>query len=316
MSSGMMGEARATYSPAPPPEGPVAFGPLRFIPGANGGRYPYCHSLVLEAAETWVVDPASDKEFLGNLARSRRVTRVFLSHFHEDHLKYAGFFPEAAFYVPARELAAFTSLEGVFELVGATSPEFQAHLRETLEVHFHFRPFSHLVPYHPGERFQNGEVVLEVVAAPGHTPGHSCFAFPELDLIFLADVDLSAFGPWYADAASDLEAYHQTLEELKKLRFGTVITAHEQGVFTPEEAQAGLHYFSWVLADREARLLEALKYPHTLQELVQMRLIYRRPRDPLLVYDHMEAQMLKKHLERLRCQGKVVLAQEGYQACL
>lgn len=302
-----------TYFPGPPPEGPLAFGPLKFIPGNHGGRYPYCHSLILEGPETWVVDPASNKELLGDLARSRRVTRVFLSHFHEDHLKYAYFFPEAAFYVPAAEVAAFTSFEGVFDLVGALSPEFQAHLQQTLLEHFHFRPFRNLVPYHPGERFANGELVLEVVGAPGHTPGHSCFAFPELDLIFLADVDLSAFGPWYADAASDLEAYHETLRQLKGMPFGTVLTAHEQGVFTWEEARAGLDYFSGVLADREALILDRLKRPHTLAQLVELRLIYRRPREPALVYDHMEAQMLSKHLKRLMRQGRVLLTPEGYQ---
>lgn len=310
----MVTEFRLPYTPGPPPEGPVTFGPLHFIPGANGGRYPYCHSLVLTGEETWVVDPASDKELLKEVAQTRPVTRVFLSHFHEDHLKYAYLFPEADFYVPAAEVAAFTSLEGVFALVGATSPEFQAHLKATLEEHFHFRPFRNLVPYEPGERFENGDLVLEVVAAPGHTPGHSCFAFPDLDLIFLADVDLSAFGPWYADAASDLEAYHETLARLKELNFGTVLTAHEQGRFTAEEAKEGLAYFTWVLADREARILEALKTPQTLRQLVERRLIYGRPREPALIYDHMEAQMLQKHLDRLRRQGRVLLTPEGYQA--
>ena len=75
-------EMAKTFTPAPPPEAILAFGPVKLIPGRKGGRYPYCHSLVLEGEETWVVDPSSDKRALSHLAKNHRVTRVFLSHFH------------------------------------------------------------------------------------------------------------------------------------------------------------------------------------------------------------------------------------------
>ena len=100
------------FTAAPPPGEAQSFGPIKFIPGKKGGRYPYCHSLVIDGAETWVVDPAADKNYLGRLARSRKVPRVFISHFHEDHQKYNYLFPQARFYVPAPELEAFRSLTG------------------------------------------------------------------------------------------------------------------------------------------------------------------------------------------------------------
>src|SRR5574340_163935 len=95
--------------PAAPPLAVQTFGPIKFIPGKKGGRYPYCHSLVVDGDETWVVDPASDKDYLRRLARTRRVTRVFISHFHEDHQKYNYLFPQARFYVPAAEVEGFRS---------------------------------------------------------------------------------------------------------------------------------------------------------------------------------------------------------------
>jgi len=307
-----MGAMAKIPMPGPPPESLVSFGPISLLPGKKGGRYPYCHSLILAGEETWVVDPASDKAFLTRLARTGRVTRVFFSHFHEDHLKYAYLFPQAAFYVPSQEVAAFTSVEGVFPFTGADNPLFQDYLRETLVRDFNFRPFTNLVPFQPGDRFANGDIILEVMAAPGHTPGHSCFVFPAQDIIFLADVDLTPFGPWYGDAASDLEVYRETLVELKKSRAQTYLTAHEQGVFTWEEAQAGLDYFLQVMGERDQKLLDLLGKPRTLRELVGLRPIYRRPREPALVYDHMEGQMLKKHLDRLVQRGWVGLTMAGY----
>jgi glyoxylase-like metal-dependent hydrolase (beta-lactamase superfamily II) len=301
-----------TLTPAPPPESLVSFGPIGLLPGKKGGRYPYCHSLILSGEETWVVDPASDKHFLTRLAGTGRGTRVFFSHFHEDHLKYAYLFPQAAFYVPWQEAAAFTSIEGVFPFTGAQDPVFQDYLRESLVRDFNFRPTANPVPFQPGDRFANGDIILEVMAAPGHTPGHSCFGFPAQDIIFLADVDLTPFGPWYGDAASDLEVYETTLEALMKTRARTYLTAHEQGVFTWEEAQEGLDYFLQVIEDRDQKLLDLLDRPRTLGDLVAKHPIYRRDREPALVYDHMEGQMLKKHLERLVKRGWVGLTGEGY----
>jgi glyoxylase-like metal-dependent hydrolase (beta-lactamase superfamily II) len=310
----MESQSRLQPPPRPAPAGPVTFGPITFVPGRKGGRYPYCHSLVVEqGGEAWVVDPAADKDYFRQLTRRRRVTGVFLSHFHEDHQKYNEFFPEACFYGPVLEAAAFTSMAAIFRLMGITDPQFQDYWRQILLEDFHFRPLANFVPYLPGQLFQLGEVVLEIIPMPGHTPGHSGFHFPRQELLFLADVDLTAFGPWYGDAASDLEAFEATLHDLKGFFARTYLTAHEQGIFSGEEFQGGLYAFQQALARREARLLEAVAQPRSLAHLVDRRLIYGKVREPRLVYDHMEAQMISKHLERLLKTGLVVRTSAGFQ---
>jgi hydroxyacylglutathione hydrolase len=295
---------------APPnraaPAGPVSFGPITFVPGRKGGRYPYCHSLVVtQGAETWVVDPAADKDYFRELARTRRVTGVFLSHFHEDHQKYNHLFPQATFYGPLLEEEAFS--------MGITDPEFRDYWRRTLIRDFHFRPPAHFTPYFPGQLFQLGEVTLEIIPAPGHTPGHSCFHFPRQQLLFLGDVDLTPFGPWYGDATSSLTAFETTLTDLKAFPARTYLTAHEQGIFTEAEFRRGLEAFHRVIAQREGRMLEALSAPLSLARLVACRLIYGKVKEPRFVYDHMEGQMVSKHLDRLLQQGLVALTPSGFQ---
>jgi hydroxyacylglutathione hydrolase len=302
-----------TFTPRPAPAEVLSFGPLQFIPGRKGGRYPYCHSLVLTGPETWVVDPAADKDYFRDLAGTRRVTRVFLSHFHEDHQKYNYLFPEAHFWVPAPEEAAFTSMGGIFRFMGLDDPRFQEYWRETLLRDFNFRPLTNYSLYFPGNRFHLGDLTLKIIPAPGHTPGHSCFYFPRQEVLFLADVDLTPFGPWYGDATSSLEDYEATLKSLGQMRTRTYLTAHEQGVSSFEEFQAGLLYFQQVLADRERRLLSELKAPRALAQLVDRRLIYRKFKEPVFVYEHMERQMLKKHLDRLLKQGAIRESPDGYQ---
>jgi glyoxylase-like metal-dependent hydrolase (beta-lactamase superfamily II) len=242
------------------------------------------------------------------------VARVYISHFHEDHQKYNYLFPDARFYVPAPEAAAFTSMEAVFDLMGLEDPWYLEYWQETLVRDFHFRPLENLTPYEPGQRFPNGDMVLEIIGAPGHTPGHSCFLFPHQEIVFLADVDLSPFGPWYGDAASDLDALEATLDRIEQIKAQIYLTAHEQGVFTPEEFEIGLARFRRVIRDREARLLELLKTPKTLPQLVECRIIYGKVKEPPFVYDHIEAQMVGKHLDRLLRRGVIIQTPEGYAA--
>jgi glyoxylase-like metal-dependent hydrolase (beta-lactamase superfamily II) len=296
------------------PAGPVTFGPITFVPGRKGGRYPYCHSLVVtQGAETWMVDPAADKDYFRELANTRRVTGVFLSHFHEDHLKYCYLFPQARFYGPLLEQEAFFSMDAVFRLMGITDPDFRDYWRRTLIQDFHFRPPANFTPYFPGQLFQLGEVILEIIPAPGHTPGHSCFNFPRQQVLFLADVDLTPFGPWYGDAASNLAAFETTLNDLRAFPAQTYLTAHEQGIFSQAEFQAALAVFHRVIARREVRLLEALTAPQSLAELVVRRLIYGKEKEPRFVYDHMEGQMVAKHLDRLLLQGLITRTPAGFQ---
>jgi glyoxylase-like metal-dependent hydrolase (beta-lactamase superfamily II) len=289
-----------TITPRPAPAEVLSFGPLRFIPGRKGGRYPYCHSLVLTGPETWVVDPAADQDYFRNLAGSRRVTRVFLSHFHEDHQKYNYLFPEAHFGWQRR--GSLHLHGGIFRFMGLKT-RFQEYWRETLVRDFQVRPLPNYPLYFPGDRFHLGDITLEIIPAPGHTPGHSCCYFPHQEILFLADVDLTPFGPWYGDATSSLEDYEATLKSLGQRRTRTYLTAHEQGVFSFEEFQAGLHYFRQVLADRERRLLSELKAPRTLAQLVA-RPHLPQIKEPTFVYEHMEGQMVQKHLDRLLKKGR------------
>jgi hydroxyacylglutathione hydrolase len=298
----------------PAPAEPVSFGPITFVPGRKGGRYPYCHSLVVDqGAETWVVDPAADKDYFRELAHTRRVTGVFLSHFHEDHQKYNHLFPQANFFGPLLEEEAFSSLDAIFRFMGITDPDFRDYWRRTLIRDFNFRPPAHFTPYFPGQLFQLGEVILEIIPAPGHTPGHSCFHFPAQQVLFLADVDLTPFGPWYGDAASDLAAFDATLKDLRAFPARTFLTAHEQGIFTEPEFRTGLAAFHQVIAHREARLLEALAAPQSLTRLVARRLIYGKVKQPRFVYDHMEGQMVAKHLDRLLRQNVIAPTPAGFQ---
>jgi hydroxyacylglutathione hydrolase len=292
----------------------VEFGPIKFLRGRRQGKYPYCHSVIIDDEAMAVIDPSADKEYCRKLAEDPRLAAVLVSHFHEDHQKYLYFFPEDLIRVPVAEAAAFTSMTGIFELLGLEDPQYHHYWQKTLVEEFHYRPLNEVQTFGDGDELRFGRTRLQVVHTPGHTPGHSCFYFPEQDILYLADIDLTSFGPWYGDRASDLNALLATLQRLEAFRARIYLTAHGQGVFTVEEAKTALTRFKKVIFEREAELLHLLREPRTIAELVGRRLIYRKSLKPAFVYDHIEKQMLSKHLQLFLEAGLVKLMEDGYVA--
>lgn len=292
----------------------ISFGPVKFLRGRRQGKYPYCHSLIVDDAGLAVIDPSADKEYCRRLARDPRLCAVLLSHFHEDHQKYLHFFPDELIWAPAAETAAFTSMAGVFSLLGIEDPEYAHYWQKTLLAEFQFRPRENVHAFQDGTELRLGTTTLQVIHTPGHTPGHSCFFFPEQGILYLADMDLTPFGPWYGDRTSDINALLASLECLEGLQARIYLSAHGQGIFRAEEAKTGLQRFKHVIFEREAGLLELLQRPRSLADLVSRRLIYRKPLEPAFVYNHIEQQMISKHLQRLQAAGLVRLTEAGYVA--
>jgi hydroxyacylglutathione hydrolase len=158
-----------------------------------------------------------------------------------------------------------------------------------------------------------GGVAVEVIPAPGHTPGHCALRFPEQDLLFMGDYDLSNFGPWYGDRDSDIDEVIASVNRLRDISARVWVTGHEQGVFQDEPGELWDRYLQ-VIDRRDEKLLDLLKEPRTMSEIVDARIIYGRKREPAEFYDFGERALMGKHLERLMKKGAVVL--DGSTYCL
>jgi hypothetical protein len=82
------------------------------------------------------------------------------------------------------------------------------------------------------------------------------------------------------------------------------ITGHQLGIV--EEGFEGLaEAYIDVIERREAKLLEFLSAPRTLDEIVEKWIIYGKERKPRYFFDLGEREMMRKHLERLTESGRV-----------
>jgi len=279
------------------------FGPVWFIPGENRGRYPFCHSVYVEGPGV-LIDPASDRRRLEELASGPGVREVWLSHWHEDHFMHLDLFEDLPLVIHELETEPLSDPELFMDWYGMDDPVQRKWWRAVLHSQFHYRPRRPARTFRGGERLSLGGVAVEVLHVPGHTPGHLAFWFEGPGVLFMGDYDLGKFGPWYGDRDSSIEATVESAHRLRELPARVWMTGHEEGLF---EADPGPAWERWlgVIFEREQKLLDYLDRPRTLEEIVGQWIVYRKPREPKAFFEYGERALMQKHLERLVREGRV-----------
>jgi len=279
------------------------FGAVTVLYGAKRGKYPQGNSLEVRGTnETLVIDPSLGLVERGALAP--RADRVLHSHCHEDHVAGSFLYPNAPWHFHTADLHGIRSLDGLMELYGYPEPIHSAWKKTVVET-FHYTPRPDALGFRDGDVFDLGGARVRVIHAPGHTRGHCLFHIEPDDLVYLADIDLSSFGPYYGDAWSDLGDFGRTLEAVRKLDARWYATFHHIGVVDGREAYLErLDRFTAVIADREARLLEFLSEPRSIDDIARHRFVYR-PQDPVPFAEAVERRSMSQHVARLLRAGRV-----------
>jgi glyoxylase-like metal-dependent hydrolase (beta-lactamase superfamily II) len=238
--------------------------------------------------------------------------RVILSHCHEDHVAGAHLYPDVPWHLHEADLPGLRSLDDFMAIYGMDDPRVEAGFRRAVVEQFHFVARPDARPFRDGDVFElGGGVRVRVIHTPGHTRGHCALHVEPDDVLYLGDIDLSSFGPYYGDAWSDLEDFERSLERVRELRATHYATFHHVGVVDRETFLARLDRFAAVIRDREARLLAFLaEAPRSLDEIAAHRFVYR-PGDPVPFAESVERRSMGQHLARLVRGGRVREAEPG-----
>jgi len=292
-------------------------GPVRVLFGQQGGRYPDANSLLVYGSqERVIVDPA-----LGLLSRPGpppEADRVLNSHCHEDHISGNHLFAAVPWHLHRLDQPGICSLDAMMAIYGL--PEaIERPFRKVIRQQFHFTPRPDALCFEDGDVFDLGGTRLRVIHSPGHTRGHCCFLVEWQEgahrLLYLGDIDLTGFGPYYGDAWSDLEDFERSLEKVREIDAGWYVTSHHAGLLEGREAfRERLDGFAARIHERDVRLLEFLSRPRSLEEIVEHRFVYR-PQDQVVYIDAVEERSMAQHLHRLLTQGRIEqVEQERYRA--
>jgi glyoxylase-like metal-dependent hydrolase (beta-lactamase superfamily II) len=290
----------------------VHYGGVTLFTSAEGGRYPSGNSLLISGTESRVlVDPSLEVDRRGGVGMG--IDAIAVTHAHEDHVAGLHLFPEVPVVVHPAEAAAIGDPEVLlagFGMAGAEADVFRRQLRET----FHLSGHASVHTVDDGAVLDLGGRSVTVVHLPGHTAGH-CGLLVEPDgFLFLGDIDLTSFGPYYGDLSSSLDDFLTSIGRLRDMDARCYGTAHHAGVLDDRQAFLGaLNRFAAVIDRRDDALLKLLRQPRTLQDVLAHRLVYRpHVRSPLV--EAVERRTALLHLDRLERVGLVVPTGNGYLA--
>ncbi len=282
--------------------------------GAGGGKYPDNNALLVEGAgSTMLIDPSLGVRVRGRSALPT-VDLVLLSHCHEDHTAALPLFRDAPVHVHEEDMCGLLDFDGFLDIFGV-EPESREEYGRYLQTTFFYEPRPDAVPFRDGDLFDlGGGVSVRVIHTPGHTRGHCCFLIEPDDVLFLGDIDLTGFGPYYGDAWSDLEAFERSLEQVRGIEAAHYVTGHHIGLLDDRAAYLGrLDRCIGRIADREGRLVEYLRAPRTMDDIVAHRFVYR-PHDQGAGIPKAERRSAQLHLDRLERAGRVERRGEAYRA--
>ena len=283
-------------------------GRVTVLSGERGGRYPHGNSLLVTGSEeTMLIDPS-----LSLIGRDSLpfADRVLNSHCHEDHVAGNHLYPKVPWLLHEADLPGIRSLDAMMAIYGM-SPRIAAAFRHVLVDDFHYTPRPDAIAFRDGDVFELGDVRVRVIHAPGHTRGHCVLHVEPEDVLYLGDIDLSSFGPYYGDAWSSLEDFERTLARVREIDARWYATFHHIGVVEGRDAFVErIDRFAAVIGTREARLVAFLAEPRTVDEIVAHRFVYR-PGDAVPFADDVERRSMTQHLARLATQGRVDEVEPG-----
>lgn len=278
--------------------------------GAGLGKYPSGNSLlVVGDEEGLLIDPSVAVVDRGGAPAA--VDRILVSHAHEDHLAGVCVYPDARVHAHHEDLLGLHSLEGFLQVYGMP-PDLEAQWRPTLIEEFHYTARPDATGFGDGHRFDlGGGITVTVIHLPGHTRGHCGFLVEPEGVFFVADVDLSSFGPYYGDHWSDLRDFERAIDRCREVDARWYATFHHKGVVEGRAAfLEQLDAYAAVIGRREQELVGFLAEPRTMDEIVARKFIYTRG-SGVLWADHVERTSMGMHLARLLDEGRAEEVEPG-----
>ncbi|HNY51107.1 MAG TPA: MBL fold metallo-hydrolase [Smithella sp.] len=290
----------------------VQLGKIRFIRGDNGGKYPFNHSVYLEGKDCRVViDPSCGLQKLTDLQQNDGVDQVWMSHWHEDHMGFLNLFDGCTLRISERDFPPLTDMEIFLDWYNIREKEFRELWKNIMLNSFNYRPQKEALFLQDDEVIDLGLLKVQVIATPGHTPGHLSFFFPDEEILFLGDYDLTTFGPWYGDLYSSIEQTIDSIHRLKSIPARRWIASHNTGLFQENPGSLWDDYEN-VIYQREEKIVNFLKEPKTLEDILAAWLMYGKPREPKEFFEFNERALIMKHIDYLERHGKITLHRNKY----
>ena len=233
---------------------------------------------------------------------------VFNSHWHEDHITYNKHFNKIC--IHEQDSKALESYEEFKRRYG---------LSDELLSHFIYFEFSKVnVEFKDKDQFKLGKTMVKVIHTPGHSKGHCCFLIDDdnVKVIYLGDIDLTSFGPWYGCLDCNLDDFIESINKVMRIveseNVEIAVSSHREIVRGVENIVGSLKNYLEKIAERENKILNLLINERKIEDLIGKGIIYKRFGEPKEAFEHFEKIMIKQHLDRLMKIGMIDKTYDKY----
>lgn len=266
-----------------------------FIAGPKKGQYPYAHFMFIDDRMQTLLDTGWGRESLQVLG-NKKIDLIIHSHFHRDHIGNNPAFAGARVWAHRLDAPAIRSRKVFFEYYGLDFSGTWLDLDQIPES-----AVDHELE--DRELIRLGEVELQVIHTPGHSPGHCIFFCQEESLVYGGDMDLAEIGPFYGSSVSSIDDWINSIHKVIALKPRIFVSAH-RGI-VEEDVSGCLHRYLNRIYEREARIIEGLHSPKTLAELTLLKPITGSFKEIGDLSYQIEMLSITHHLQRLLQSGQV-----------
>jgi glyoxylase-like metal-dependent hydrolase (beta-lactamase superfamily II) len=284
---------------------------VHLIRGNNNARFPEANCLLIDESPLTLVDAGASIDNIGKTLSDightiSDIEQIILTHFHVDHKGHAAAIQEQSKCdIICHPLAkrGVETLAGTVEFYGINKHRFYERWRELIELRLPYVIADYEVTgsFKDKETISVGDTQLIPIHTPGHTQDHTVFGINDLETLFLVDIDLTRFGPWYGNAVSNISDFRKSVSHVIELEPKKGISSHlldPVGDSLEDRLQAYLAKFD----EREERIIDSVRRGiNTIEQLAVAPTIY--PRIPFDAYLIFEEFMLLKHVEDLMEKG-------------
>lgn len=216
-----------------------------------------------------------------------------LSHFHEDHVVGVGA-SELPTLIHELDLPAVQSWEGFCDASGYSSHAWRDLVRDD----FSWQPMLQAAPLLADQAIDLGGVTITPLHLPGHTPGHCGFLIEPDGVLYLGDIDLSGFGPYYGDTSASLADTLTSLARVRDIEASVYTTFHHRGHVTGRAAfHQALARHRAAIDVRHDRILTLQEAGHAdAASMSGQGVVYRVGTEPAWGFEA-EQRMIQQHLD-------------------
>jgi len=261
------------------------------------------NGLLISGEEVIMIDGRFGEEETLAFIRENNVSRYFISHFHIDHATDAWRIASETECRPVLnevEYQYLQSRENMSLATGYGRAGVHKLVEEILMPRMGLRYVPGICSYELAEIEAVSKGQLLAVSAPGHSPGHYCLYAPQSNSLYVCDLGLDRFGPWYGFPHCRLDDFLASIEKARELAAGQLFSSHRP-VIRAGTGEA-IDRIKTIIEQRHEKVVNAWrKGKKTIREIAEEGIFYQRTdvhgKRAIPVMCYWQESMVRCHLE-------------------